>query len=143
MHSREASSQAGFTSGRRTVLAQLSLGAAAIAMSTAVSPLALASSPPCAERTLPAASPAHVRVLISGGFSAAYQELLPQFEKSTGITVTTARGASEGGGPGPTTIGKPYLEKLEITSRLPVIRSLTCASDGSQNVRVVQEVKPQ
>jgi molybdate transport system substrate-binding protein len=42
-------------------------------------------------------------VLISGGFSAAYQELLPQFEKSTGITVTTVRGASQGDGP--TTIG--------------------------------------
>ena len=40
-----------------------------------------------------------VRVLISGGFSAAYQELLPQFEKSTGITVTTTRGASQGDGP--------------------------------------------
>ena len=54
---------------------------------------------------LPSPSPAQVRVLISGGFSAAYQELLPQFEKSTGITVTTTRGASEGGGPtGPTTI---------------------------------------
>lgn len=52
---------------------------------------------------LPSPSPAQVRVLISGGFSAAYQELLPQFEKSTGITVTTARGASQGDGP--TTIG--------------------------------------
>lgn len=52
---------------------------------------------------LPSASPAQVRVLISGGFAAAYQELLPQFEKSTGITVTTARGASQGDGP--TTIG--------------------------------------
>ena len=55
---------------------------------------------------LPSPSSAQVRVLISGGFSAAYQELLPQFEKSTGFTVTTARGASQGGGPGgPTTIG--------------------------------------
>jgi len=43
---------------------------------------------------LPSPSPAQVRVLISGGFSA---------EKSTGITVTTARGASQGYGP--TTIG--------------------------------------
>src|SRR5262249_30052929 len=48
-------------------------------------------------------SPAQVRVLMSGGFSAAYQELLPQFEKATGITVTTARGASQGNDPG--TIG--------------------------------------
>ena len=52
---------------------------------------------------LPAALPAQVTVLMSGGFSAAYQELLPQFEKSTGITVSTARGASQGDGP--TTIG--------------------------------------
>ena len=52
---------------------------------------------------LPAASPAQVRVLMSGGFSAAYQELLPQFESTTGITVTTARGASQGDAPG--TIG--------------------------------------
>jgi molybdate transport system substrate-binding protein len=52
---------------------------------------------------LPAALPAQVTVLMSGGFSAAYQELLPQFEKSTGVTVTTARGASQGDGS--TTIG--------------------------------------
>ena len=48
---------------------------------------------------LPAASLAQVKVLMSGGFSAAYQELLPQFEKTTGITVTTATGASQGDGP--------------------------------------------
>src|SRR4051794_22384512 len=48
---------------------------------------------------LPAASPAQVKVLMSGGFSAAYQELLPEFQNTTGITVTTARGASQGDGP--------------------------------------------
>jgi molybdate transport system substrate-binding protein len=48
---------------------------------------------------LPASLPAQVTVLTSGGFSAAYQELLPQFEKSTGITVTTVRGESQGDGP--------------------------------------------
>lgn len=48
---------------------------------------------------LPTASPAQVRVLMSGGFSAAYQELLPQFQNTTGITVSTARGASQGDGP--------------------------------------------
>jgi molybdate transport system substrate-binding protein len=52
---------------------------------------------------LSASLPAQVTVLTSGGFSAAYQELLPQFEKSTGIAVTTVRGASQGDGP--TTIG--------------------------------------
>jgi hypothetical protein len=40
---------------------------------------------------LPSPSPVQVRVLI------VYEELLPQFEKSTGISVTTARGASQGG----------------------------------------------
>jgi molybdate transport system substrate-binding protein len=43
--------------------------------------------------------PAQVTVITSGGFSASYEELLPQFEKSTGITVTTLRGESQGDGP--------------------------------------------
>ena len=47
----------------------------------------------------PAASSAQLRVIMSGGFAAAYQEILPAFEKSTGITVTTARGPSQGSGP--------------------------------------------
>ena len=48
---------------------------------------------------LPTASFAQVKVIISGGFSAAYRELLPQFEKTTGITVTTSSGGSVGSGP--------------------------------------------
>jgi molybdate transport system substrate-binding protein len=48
---------------------------------------------------LPAVSPAQVKVLMSGGFSAAYQELLPEFQNASGITVTTARGPSQGDGP--------------------------------------------
>jgi molybdate transport system substrate-binding protein len=52
---------------------------------------------------LPAALPAQVSVIISGGFFAADRELLPQFEKSTGIRLTTERGASQGDGP--TTLG--------------------------------------
>jgi len=51
----------------------------------------------------PTMSVAQVKVLMSGGFSAAYQELLPEFQDSSGITVTTARGASQGNGP--STIG--------------------------------------
>ena len=49
-----------------------------------------------------AASPpasAQVKVIISGGFTAAYRELLPQFEKETGMTVTTTSGGSVGNGP--------------------------------------------
>jgi molybdate transport system substrate-binding protein len=40
-----------------------------------------------------------VKVIISGGFSPAYRELLPEFERTTGITVSTASGASQGSGP--------------------------------------------
>jgi molybdate transport system substrate-binding protein len=49
--------------------------------------------------TVPGSAPGQVRVLISGGFRAVYQEVLPQFENATGITVTTAGGASQGDGP--------------------------------------------
>jgi len=38
-----------------------------------------------------------------GGFSAAYRDVLPEFERTTGIKVTTTSGASQGDGP--TTIG--------------------------------------
>jgi molybdate transport system substrate-binding protein len=48
---------------------------------------------------LPTSALAQIRVLMSGGFRAAYQELLPQFENTTGITVTTAAGPSQGDGP--------------------------------------------
>jgi molybdate transport system substrate-binding protein len=47
----------------------------------------------------PTASPAQIKVITSGGFSAALQELVPGFEKATGITVTTGSGASQGNGP--------------------------------------------
>ena len=48
---------------------------------------------------LPAASFAQVKVIISGGFSAAYRELLPEFERTSGTTVTTSSGGSQGDGP--------------------------------------------
>jgi molybdate transport system substrate-binding protein len=38
-------------------------------------------------------------VIISGGFSASYRQLLPEFEASSGIRVTTLSGASQGKGP--------------------------------------------
>jgi molybdate transport system substrate-binding protein len=53
--------------------------------------------------TMPSASFAQVKVIISGGFSAAYREVLPEFEKTSGIKVTTASGGSVG--TGPNTIG--------------------------------------
>ena len=47
----------------------------------------------------PQGAVAQMKVIISGGFSGAYQQLLPEFEKTTGITVTTGSGASQGDGP--------------------------------------------
>lgn len=40
-----------------------------------------------------------LRVLMSGGFGGAYAGLLPQFERASGIAVTTGSGASQGSGP--------------------------------------------
>jgi molybdate transport system substrate-binding protein len=37
--------------------------------------------------------------LISGGFSGAYERLLPEFERTSGIKVTTGSDASQGTGP--------------------------------------------
>jgi molybdate transport system substrate-binding protein len=42
------------------------------------------------------AQAAEVKVMISGGLSAAYKELVPQFERATGTTVVTAYGPSMG-----------------------------------------------
>src|SRR6476659_2727000 len=47
----------------------------------------------------PAAASAQLNVLISGGFSGAYEQLLPEFERTSGIKVTTGSGASKGTGP--------------------------------------------
>lgn len=38
-------------------------------------------------------------VMISGGFSHAYEEVLPEFERTTGIAVITLSGSSQGNGP--------------------------------------------
>jgi molybdate transport system substrate-binding protein len=40
-----------------------------------------------------------LKVLISGGFSGAYEQLLPEFERTGGIKVITGSGASQGAGP--------------------------------------------
>jgi molybdate transport system substrate-binding protein len=47
----------------------------------------------------PVAAAAQLNVLISGGFSSAYEQLLPEFERTSGIKVTTGSGASQGAGP--------------------------------------------
>jgi molybdate transport system substrate-binding protein len=48
---------------------------------------------------LPAASFGQLTVRTSGGFAAPLREILPEFQKATGITVTVERGQSQGGGP--------------------------------------------
>src|ERR1700693_5045941 len=80
---------------------------------------------------LPASLPAQLVVLTSGGFSAAYLELLPQFERSTGITVTTERGASQGDGP--TTIGAQLRRGLPADVGHHVEGRARRAGSGRQN----------
>lgn len=48
---------------------------------------------------LPTASFAQINVIVSGGFSPAYRELLPEFERTSGVKVTTTSGGSVGNGP--------------------------------------------
>jgi len=47
----------------------------------------------------PLAAHAEVKVIISGGFSGPYEKLLPEFERTTGVKVTTGSGSSQGTGP--------------------------------------------
>jgi molybdate transport system substrate-binding protein len=47
----------------------------------------------------PVAASAQLNVVISGGFSGPYEQLLPEFERTSGIKVTTGSGASQGTGP--------------------------------------------
>jgi len=42
---------------------------------------------------------ARLNVLVSGGFQGAYEQLLPEFERTNGIPVTTGSGSSQGAGP--------------------------------------------
>lgn len=48
---------------------------------------------------LPAALLAQVKVIISGGYHAVYTEILPEFERATGVQVVTTRGPSRGDSP--------------------------------------------
>jgi molybdate transport system substrate-binding protein len=42
---------------------------------------------------------AELKVIISGGFSGPYEQLVPQFERTTGTKVVTGSGSSQGTGP--------------------------------------------
>lgn len=63
----------------------------ALAILTANLAMSLAASPGNAMEKL--------TVMMSGGFSLAYRQVLPEFERDTGIAVTTLSGASQGTGP--------------------------------------------
>jgi molybdate transport system substrate-binding protein len=60
----------------------------------------------------PLAASAQLKVMTSGGFSGPYEKLLPEFERTTGIKVTTSSGSSQG--TGPQTIG------AQLASGVPV-----------------------
>lgn len=47
----------------------------------------------------PSVARAQLTVMISGGFEAAYRQLLPDFERATGMRVLSLSGASQGTGP--------------------------------------------
>jgi molybdate transport system substrate-binding protein len=47
----------------------------------------------------PVAASAQLKVITSGGFAGAYEQLLPEFERTSGIKVTTGSGSSQGSGP--------------------------------------------
>lgn len=49
--------------------------------------------------TPPDAVTADLTVMISGGFALAYEAVLPEFERATGVRVRTLSGASQGQGP--------------------------------------------
>lgn len=51
------------------------------------------------EVAVPAGEPRELRVVTSGGFTAAYNVLAPQFEANTGMRLVTQYGASSGGAP--------------------------------------------
>ena len=46
----------------------------------------------------PILAPAQLNVMISGGFTGAYKKLLPEFERDSGVHVSTGSGASQGAG---------------------------------------------
>ncbi|SAK82319.1 extracellular solute-binding protein [Caballeronia calidae] len=74
---------------------------------------------------------AEITVLMSGGFGLAYQEVLPEFERTTGIKIVTTTGASQGTGPSTikaqlergahadlVILSKEGLDELSVTGRI-------------------------
>jgi molybdate transport system substrate-binding protein len=69
--------------------------------------------------TAPIDGTRQIKVLTSGGFTAAYNILAPQFEQTTGIVLVTAYGASSGGAPDsiPSRLSKGEAADVIILSR--------------------------
>ncbi len=60
----------------------------------------------------PQEAASEITVMISGGFALAYREVVPEFERSTGIALKTLSGASQG--TGPTTIRSQLERGIEV-----------------------------
>ena len=75
-------------------------------------------------------APKEIHVMTSGGFTAAYNELTPEFEKSTGNVVKTAYGASMGNAsdsiPSRLARGEPVDVVILARPALPAARSTSC-----------------
>jgi molybdate transport system substrate-binding protein len=82
----------------------------------------------------PTPSFAQLKVITSGGFSAAYKAALPEFERATGISVTTTSGSSQGSGPN--TIGAQLRNGLLVDV---VIMSKEGLNDLAAESRIVSE----
>jgi molybdate transport system substrate-binding protein len=78
-----------------------------------------------------------VRVITSGGFTAAYNMLAPQFEKATGIRLVTSYGASSGGAPDsiPSRLARGEAADIIILSRSSLDR-LTASGEVVPESRV-------
>jgi molybdate transport system substrate-binding protein len=70
------------------------------------------------EQATTADTPETIKVIISGGFAAVYREVLPEFERTTGIKVETGSGASEGSGPKTIILSREGLRKLIEDGRI-------------------------
>lgn len=75
---------------------------------------------------------AQLKVMISGGFSTAYRQALPEFERETGVRVTTLSGASQG--KGPQTIAAQLARGVEVDV---VIMSREGLSELTKEGRIV------
>src|SRR5450631_103416 len=96
------SSQARIGLGARRLVARCAAGNLVTGSARMLNLWSLITRLACVVATLPLGSSpaqAQLHVIMSGGFSAAYRQALPQFERTTGIAVTTASGASQGTGP--------------------------------------------